>query len=107
MYAIAFVLLSQLVPFIYMYFRMINFSFMMNKQSILILALIVSVTIARGQSSATTIEYKKNSEPALVIQLPNTIANVEAMILEKLKQAGYTPSSTGHLFWKSNKKDGF
>ena len=80
---------------------------MMKKQSILILALIISVTMARGQSSATTIEYKKNSEPALVIQLPNTIANVEAMILEKLKQAGYTPSSTGHLFWKSNKKDGF
>lgn len=79
----------------------------MNKQILLILALVIGVSTARAQSSSTTITYKKNMEPALVIQLSNTTANVEAMIIEKLKQAGYDPSSTGHLFWKSSKKDGF
>jgi hypothetical protein len=80
---------------------------MMNKQILLILALVTGVSTARAQSSSTTIDYKKNMVPALVIQLSNTTVNVEAMILEKLKQAGYNPSSTGHLFWKSIKKDGF
>ncbi|HEX2628567.1 MAG TPA: hypothetical protein VHM26_06145 [Chitinophagaceae bacterium] len=80
---------------------------MMNKQNMLILALVIGGAAARAQSSLTTLEYKKNMEPALVVRLSNSTAHVEALIIEKLKQAGYDPSTTGHLFWKSNKKDGF
>jgi hypothetical protein len=80
---------------------------MMKKQSMLIFALVIGVTTARAQASSTTIEYKKNRAPAFVIELPNTTGDVESMILEKLKQAGYNPNTTGHLFWKNNKKDGF
>jgi hypothetical protein len=79
----------------------------MKKQYMLMFILVISITAARAQSSYTTIQYNDNMKPALVLGLPNTIRDVEGTILEKLKQTGYNPQTTGHLFWKDNKQDGF
>ncbi len=73
----------------------------------LIIILATSMIAARAQSSYTTIQYNKSMQPALVLELPNSTANVEGTILEKLKQIGYNPETQGHLFWKKNKIDGF
>ncbi len=73
----------------------------------LMFILVTGIIAARAQSSSTTIQYNTTMKPALVLELPNTTHDVEGTILEKLKQTGYNPETTGHLFWKDNKKDGF
>ena len=79
----------------------------MKKQYMLTVVLATSIITARAQSSYTTIQYNKNMQPALVLELPNTTNDVEGTIVEKLKQIGYNPETQGHLFWKKNKIDGF
>jgi len=79
----------------------------MKKQYMLIPVLAISMLTARAQSSYTTIQYNKNMQPALVLELPYTTSDVEGTILEKLKQIGYNHETQGHLFWKKNKTDGF
>lgn len=73
----------------------------------LMIMLVTGIIAARAQSSYTTIQYKNTMKPALVLELPNTTNDVEGTILEKLKQTGYKPETTGHFFWKDNKQDGF
>ena len=73
----------------------------------LMFILVTGIIAARAQSSSTTIQYNATMKPALVLELPNTTKDVEGTILEKLKQTGYNPETTGHLFWKDNKQDGF
>ena len=80
---------------------------LMKKQYMPIIILATSMVAAQAQSSNTTIQYKNNMQPALVLELPNTTNDVEGTILEKLKQIGYNPETKGHLFWKKNKTDGF
>ena len=79
----------------------------MKKHYILTIMLAASMVTARAQSSYTTIQYNKNMQPALVLELPNTTNDVEGTILEKLKQIGYNPETQGHMFWKKNTIDGF
>jgi len=79
----------------------------MKRQYMLLVMLVISVTMARAQSSYTTIQLKNTTQPALVLELPNTAADVEGTILQKLKERGYNPETEGHLFWKKNKVDGF
>ena len=73
----------------------------------LIFILVTGIIAARAQTSSTTIQYNTTMKPALVLELPNTTKDVEGTILEKLKQTGYNPETTGHMFWKDNKIDGF
>ena len=73
----------------------------------LVIILAISMMTARAQSSYTTIQLKNSMQPALVLELPNTASEVEGTILQKLKEIGYNPETTGHLFWKNNKIDGF
>ncbi len=73
----------------------------------LVIMLVTSMITARAQSSYTTIQLKNSMQPALVLELPNTAADVEGTILQKLKQIGYSPETKGQLFWKKNKIDGF
>lgn len=79
----------------------------MKKISGLMLALLGFVISAAAQSSFTTITYKEKLQPALSIQLPNTIEVAEGTILEKLKETGYDPQTKGMFFWKSNKLNDF
>ena len=79
----------------------------MKKLYTLIIVLVTGMITARAQSSYTTIQYKKTTQPALVLELPNTTDDVEGTILKKLKQTGYNPETHGAFFWKKNKEDGF
>ena len=79
----------------------------MKKQLMLLIVLFISMITVRAQSSSTTIPFNTTIQPALVLELPNTTNDAEGTILEKLKQTGYNPQTTGHLFWKNNKIDGF
>jgi hypothetical protein len=60
-----------------------------------------------AQSSFTTITYKEKPQPALTIQLPNTTEVAQGTILQKLKETGYNPETTGMLFWKTSKVEDF
>jgi len=79
----------------------------MKKKYMLMVMLVTSVIWARAQSSFTTIEFNHKTQPTLVLELPNTTEDVKGTILEKLKQTGYKPETTGHLFWKRTTFDGF
>ena len=78
----------------------------MEKTFILAFAILTSAVV-QAQSSFTTIQHNKRMQPALRLELPSSVKDVEATILEKLKQVGYKPETEGHLFWKDNKIDGF
>lgn len=80
---------------------------MMKRQTLLIFALILGAVSARAQSSSTTIKYNDKMQPAHVLELPNTTAEVQGTILKKLKDIGYSPETQGELFWKKNTIDGF
>ncbi len=73
-------------------------------------SIIAGLSIIAGtaaQTSSTTIQYNKVMRPALSVELPNSSDDAEATILQKLKSVGYNPETTGSLFWKNNRKDGF
>lgn len=46
-------------------------------------------------------------QPGLLLELPNTTAVAEGTLLQKLKETGYKPETSGAMFWKKNKQDGF
>jgi len=79
----------------------------MKKQYLLMIVLVTGIIAARAQSSYTTIQYNDKMRPALVVELPNSTADAEGTILQKLKETGYNHETQGHLFWKKNKIDGF
>jgi len=62
---------------------------------------------AQTQSTTTSVSFKKQSKPALVLELPNTEDETEGTIIAKLKESGYNPETQGSLFWKKNTQDGF
>jgi hypothetical protein len=79
----------------------------MKKQYLLMIVLVTGIIAARAQSSSTTIQFNDKMRPALVVELPNSTADAEGTILQKLKETGYNHETQGHLFWKKNKIDGF
>ena len=79
----------------------------MKKIIALTVVLASCVITAGAQSSFTTITYKEKLQPALTMQLPNTIEVAQGTILQKLKETGYNPETKGMLFWKTNKLNDF
>jgi len=79
----------------------------MKKICTLIVVLAGCVITAAAQSSFTTINYKEKLQPALTIQLPNTTEVAQGTILQKLKETGYNPETTGMFFWKTNHPNDF
>jgi peptidoglycan hydrolase CwlO-like protein len=74
----------------------------------LILLLICASSLnAMAQSSATKIAYNKTEQPGLVMELPYTTQVAEDFIVENLKKIGYQPETSGSMFWKKNKVNGF
>jgi hypothetical protein len=61
--------------------------------------------VAQSEFSAITMD--KKIHPGLVLELPHNTEVAEGTILQKLKETGYKPETTGSMFWKKNKKDGF
>lgn len=62
---------------------------------------------AAAQASYSTITINKKMQPGLVLELPNTTEVAEGTLLQKLKETGYSPETSGAMFWKKNKQDGF
>jgi hypothetical protein len=77
------------------------------KRLILLGVGLLLITAAQAQTSSTTIQYNKSMQPAHRLDLSNNVDDVEATILNKLKQNGYKPETDGRLFWKKSKIDGF
>src|SRR5688500_13597585 len=62
---------------------------------------------AVAQSTYSTITINKKMQPGLLLELPNSTDVAEGTILQKLKETGYKPETSGAMFWKTNKQDGF
>jgi len=76
-------------------------------RKLLIMIPLIAFLSANSQSTATSVSFKKQSRPALVLELPNTEAETQGTILAKLRESGYNPETTGSLFWKKSTQDGF
>jgi hypothetical protein len=79
----------------------------MKKITLLISFMFAFAGLASAQSQSTTVRYKDNLQPSLVLQLPYSTSVTEGTILKKLNEIGYDPETKGALFWKKNKIDGF
>jgi hypothetical protein len=79
----------------------------MKKINLLISFMFVFAGLVSAQSMSTTVRYKDNLQPSLVLQLPYSTSVTEGTILKKLNEIGYDPETKGALFWKKNKIDGF
>jgi hypothetical protein len=62
---------------------------------------------ASAQSVSTAIRYDKGNKQGLMLYLPYSQEVAEGTILTKLKEIGFEPQSSGSLFWKQNKVNGF
>ncbi|RYY62259.1 MAG: hypothetical protein EOO05_03480 [Chitinophagaceae bacterium] len=62
---------------------------------------------ATAQSTVSPIEIDKKMQQGLRLDLPNNTDMAEGTLLQKLKETGYTPETTGTMFWKKKKQDGF
>ena len=62
---------------------------------------------AFAQSVATSVKFDKTDKPALMLYLPYTQEVAEGTILSKLREIGYEPETSGSLFWKQGKVNGF
>lgn len=60
-----------------------------------------------AQAIFSPITINKKAQPGLRLELMNTTAIAEGTLLQKLKETGYNPETTGSLFWKKNTQDGF
>jgi len=69
--------------------------------------IILTYCTVSGQAVFQNINYNEKLEPGLVLELPNKPEIVQKTVLEKLMETGYKPETTGALFWKSDKVNGF
>lgn len=60
-----------------------------------------------AQATYSTISINKKMQPGLQLELPNNTEVAEGTLLQKLKETGYKPETSGSMFWKKNKQDGF
>jgi len=72
---------------------------------ILLLTTISATSIA--QSVSTSVKFDKTDKPALMLYLPYSQEVAEGTILTKLKEIGFEPETSGSLFWKNSKVNGF
>jgi hypothetical protein len=78
------------------------------KQLFILLAFVCAATgTIVAQSEFSTVTINKKVQPGLLLNLPNNTDVAEGTLLQKLKETGYTPETTGSMFWKKNKQDGF
>jgi hypothetical protein len=60
-----------------------------------------------AQSNPTTVKFNKTNTPAFMLLVPYTEQIAEGAIIQKLKEIGYTPETSGALLWKRNTVDGY
>jgi hypothetical protein len=76
-------------------------------KTIFSLLLFVVCMNVSAQSVSTSVKFDKTDKPALMLYLPYSQDVAEGSILTKLKEIGFDPETTGSLFWKNNKVNGF
>lgn len=69
--------------------------------------LLVGTISSFAQSTATSVEFKKELRPALTLPLAFNPETAEQTILAKLKETGYKPDKSGGFLNKKNKEEGF
>lgn len=74
---------------------------------VLMAILCAGVGPAFAQATFSSITINKKMQPGLLLELPNSTEIAEGTLLQKLKETGYKPETTGAMFWKKNKQDGF
>ena len=79
----------------------------MTRLFVLMALLCAGSTAAVAQSAYSTITINKKAQPGLLLELPNNTDVAEGTLLQKLKETGYKPETSGAMFWKKNKQDGF
>lgn len=62
---------------------------------------------AQSQAVITNVKFNKVDRPALLLELPYDQEVSEQFIVDNLKKNGYEPVSSGSLFWKKSKVDGY
>ena len=76
------------------------------KTWILFAALFTAAT-AGAQTRATSVKFNKTVTPAIQLQVPYSEDIAEGAIIQKLKEIGYEPQTSGALLWKKNTVDGY
>ena len=79
----------------------------MTRLLVLMTVLCAGTASAVAQSTYSTIAINKKMQPGLLLELPNNTDVAEGTLLQKLKETGYKPETSGAMFWKKNKQDGF
>lgn len=74
---------------------------------LLSLLLFLFAAAVSAQSVSTSIKFDKANKQGLMLYLPYSQEVAEGTILTKLKEIGFEPQSTGSLFWKQQKVNGF
>jgi rubrerythrin len=69
--------------------------------------LLFACTTTFAQSVSTSVKFDKANKQGLMLYLPYSQEVAEGTILTKLKEIGFEPESSGSLFWKQNKVNGF
>jgi hypothetical protein len=72
-----------------------------------LLMLVLCLEYSWAQSTPTTVKFNKLNTPALMLLVPYTEEIAEGAIIQKLKEIGYTPETSGALLWKRNTVDGY
>jgi hypothetical protein len=79
----------------------------MTRLFVLMAVLCAGTVSAVAQATYSTISINKKMQPGLLLELPNNTDVAEGTLLQKLKETGYKPETSGAMFWKKNKQDGF
>jgi len=79
----------------------------MKKTTAFLLIFFGTISVCFSQAMVTSVSYNKISEPGLMLELPYNTDVSEGFIVDNLKKIGYEPQTTGKLFWKNNKVNGF
>jgi hypothetical protein len=77
------------------------------KKVIYLLIFSLCIQYAFAQTTSTTVKFNKLNTPALMLLLPYNEQIAEGAIIQKLKEIGYTPETSGTLLWKKNTVDGY
>lgn len=77
------------------------------KHTLLFLLVVTLAGMALGQSTSTSVKFNKTTTPALVLRVPYSEEIAEGAIIQKLKEVGYKPETSGALLWKRNTVDGY
>ncbi|RPD50866.1 hypothetical protein [Paracnuella aquatica] len=73
----------------------------------ILFAALLTATAAGAQTRPTSVKFNKANTPAIQLQVPYSEEIAEGAIIQKLKEIGYEPETSGALLWKKNTVDGY